>query len=105
MRGDELAGAMVASLDRLLNSQESSSGLDRAVEMIVGTTGQLNGKDVSDYMEVYKLEMLMWNILEDRRLSRFPQVVMLSIHVEVLETQANRRNCRILRSGFSKNMD
>ena len=39
MRGNEVAEVMVVVVDRLLNAQESSVGLDRAIETIVGTLG------------------------------------------------------------------
>ena len=92
MRGSELAEAIAVAVNRLVNAQESVGGLDRALETIVGTIGQFNGKDVASYLEAYKAEMLMRDISEDKRLSGFPRVVILSIHMEVLEVQADCRN-------------
>ena len=37
MRGSELADVMAVALDHLVNARESSVGLDRAIETIVGT--------------------------------------------------------------------
>ena len=89
VRGGELAEAMAAAVDRLVNARENSSRLDGAIETIFVTTGQFNGRDVTNYLEAYKAEMLMRDIPEDRRLSKFPRVVTPSIHAEV---QADYRN-------------
>ena len=59
MRGGELAEAMAVAVHCLVNTQESSSGLERALEMIVGMIDRFNGKEVTNYMESYKAEMLM----------------------------------------------
>ena len=82
MRGSELAEAMVVAVDRLVNARESSVGLDRVIETIVSM----------NYLEAYKAEMLMRHILVERQLMEFARVVTLSIHSEVLETQANKHN-------------
>ena len=42
-------------------------------------------KNVTSYLEAYRAEMIMRDILEDRRLSWFPRVVALSIHTKMLE--------------------
>ena len=55
--------------------------------MIVGMIGHFNGKDMTSYLESYKAEMIMRDIPEDKRLARFPRVIMPSIHTEVLEVQ------------------
>ena len=47
MRGGELAKAMTVAVNRMLNAQESSAGLIRAIETMVGTMGRFNGKDVT----------------------------------------------------------
>ena len=81
-------------MDRLVNACEGSSGLDRAIETMIGLAGRFNGQDVTNYLEIHKDEMLMIDIPEDRRLSRFPRVVTLSIHAKVLEVQVTCRNWR-----------
>ena len=46
MRGSELAKVMAVAVDRIVNVWESVGGPHKAIEMIVGTTCQFNGKDV-----------------------------------------------------------
>ena len=89
MRGSELTEVMAVVVDHLVNAQESTSGLKRAMETVVAMTGQFNGKDVTTYLEAFKDETLMRNVLEEKWLSVFPQVVMPSIHVDVLKMQAD----------------
>ena len=88
MRGSELAEAMAVTVDRLVNAHEGTGTLDRAVESIIGTIGRFGGKDATSYLEAYRAEMLMRDILKDRRLSGFPWVVTPGIHAEVLEVLA-----------------
>ena len=91
MRWGDLAKAMATvcgPFDCLVNTRERSSGLGTIVDMV----GRFNGRDVTSYLEAYKAEILMPDILEDRRLSRLPQVVTLSIQTEVLEMQADYHN-------------
>ena len=45
MRGGELAEAMAATVDHLVNARESLVGLDRSIETIVGTTSRFNEKE------------------------------------------------------------
>ena len=92
MRGSELVEARAIVVDRLLNARESSVGLDRAIETILGTTGRFNGKDVTIYLEDYKVKMFMRDIPEERRLNRFVKVVTPSVHAEVLKIQAAHHN-------------
>ena len=63
---------MLKAVDHLVNTCESTSGLDRDVETVVGTTCRFNGKDVTNYLETFKAEMLMRDVLDDRRLFAFP---------------------------------
>ena len=48
-----------------------------------------NGQDVSSYREAYKVEMLIRDVEEERRLTSFSRVVVSSIHIEM---QADCRN-------------
>ena len=66
MRGGELVEAMAAAIDPLMNAHESLAGLDKAVKLILGTPGQFNGGDVTNYLEAYKATMLMWDISKER---------------------------------------
>ena len=72
MRGSELTEAMAVDVDCLVNACESISGLDKAVETVVGMIGRFNGKDVTNYLEAFKAEMLMRDVPDDRQLSAFP---------------------------------
>ena len=85
MRDSELVEAMAVVVNRLVNARESTSGLDRAVDMVVDMTGRLNGKDVTNYLEAFKAKMLMRDVPEDTQLSAFTRVATPSIHAEVLE--------------------
>ena len=75
MRGSELVEARAIVVDRLLNARESSTGLNRAIENIVGMKSQFNGKEVSSYLETYRAKMVMRDIPEERRLGNFDRVV------------------------------
>ena len=88
MRGPELAKVMAIAVDRLVSAREGTGALDRAIESIVGTIGRFGGKNATSYLEAYRAEMIMRDIPEDRRLSRFCRVVTPSIHAEVLEVLA-----------------
>ena len=80
------------TVNRIVNAREGTSTLDRAIPKIVGMIGRFNGKDVTNYLQAYRAEMKMRDILEDRRLSGFRWVVTPSIHTVVLEDQAHCRN-------------
>ena len=88
MRGSQLAEAMAAVVDRIVNAREGTSALNKAIQTIVSTIGRFGGKDATSYLEVYRAEMVMRDIPEDTRLAGFPRVATPSIHAEVLEIQA-----------------
>ena len=89
MRGTELAEAMSAVVDQLVSAREgtgpSKQSTGPSKQSIIGTIGWFGGKNATSYLEAFRTEMIMRDILHDRRLSRFPQVLTLSIHAEVLE--------------------
>ena len=66
MRGSEPAEAMVSAVDRIVSAREGTSALDRAIEAIIDTIGRFGGKDATSYLEAYRAEMVMRDILEDR---------------------------------------
>ena len=86
-RAEELVEVMTATMDRLINLRESTIWLDRAIEIIVGTSRRFNGKDVSHYVEAYIAKLLMRDILEARQLSSIMTVVSLSLHMDVIDLQ------------------
>ena len=92
MRGTKLAEAMVAVVDCLVNAREGTGTIDRAIESIAGAIERFGGKNATRFVEAYRFEMVMRDILVDKRLSVFSRVVSLSIHAEVLEVQAACRN-------------
>ena len=88
MRGSKLAKAMATTVNRIVSAREGTGALDRALEAIVGAIGRFSGKDAMSYLEAYRDEMVMRDILVNKWLSGFPWVVSSSIHAEVLEVQA-----------------
>jgi hypothetical protein len=91
MRGLDLTEAMASAVDRIVSAREGASALDRAIEAVVGMIGRFGGKNTTSYLEAYRAEMVMRDILEDRRLAGFPRVAMPSIHAEVLEVRNGSR--------------
>ena len=75
---------MAVAVDRLVSAQEIFVGLDRAIETIVDKIGWFNGKEIMIYLEAYKSKMLMQDIPQETRLTRFARVVTPSIHSELL---------------------
>ena len=82
----------MVAVDHLVSAREGMSALDKAIEATVDKIGRLSAKDATSYLEAYKSEMQMRDILEDRRLIGFPRVVTPSIHMEMIEIQAGCRN-------------
>ena len=66
---------MVVVVDLLVSAHEGTSALDGAIEATIDKITRFNGKDATSYLEVYRVEMQMRNIPEDRRLTAFPRVV------------------------------
>ena len=88
MRGSDLAEAMASVVDRIVSACEGTSALDRAIEAVVGTISRFSGKDATSYLASYRVEVLMKDIPEERRLAGFPRVAMPGIHTEVLDRGA-----------------
>jgi hypothetical protein len=84
MRGADLVEAMASAMDQIVRVRKGVGALDRAIEAVVGTIGRFGGKNATSYLEAYQAEMVMRDILEDKRLVGLPQVAMASIHTEVL---------------------
>ena len=76
---------MASAVDRIVTAHRGIGTLDRAIEAIVDTIGQLGGKDATSYLEAYRAEMVMRDIPEDRRFAGFPRVTTPGIHADVLK--------------------
>ena len=63
MQGEHLATMMATTMDKMMQERENTTGLNQAIEMVIGTTGRFNGKDVSPYLEMYKVEMLILKMI------------------------------------------
>jgi hypothetical protein len=66
MRGADLAEVMASAVDQIVSAREGASGLDWAIEAVVGTIGRFSGKNTMSYLEAYRAEMVMRDIPEDR---------------------------------------
>ena len=75
MRGSDLTEDMTWTMDRIVSAREGTGAVDRAIEAVVGTIGRFGEKNTTRYLEAYRAEMIMRDILVDRWLSRFPRVV------------------------------
>ena len=51
MNEEDLATMMVAAMDRMMQEQDNTMGLDRAIETVIGTMGRFDGNDISRYLE------------------------------------------------------
>ena len=85
MNGEDLTTIMVVAMDRMMQERDNTAGLDRAIETVVGTMGQFDGKDVSRYLEGYRAELLMRDVIAAKRLNSFARVVTPSLYREILE--------------------
>ena len=88
----ELVEAIAAVVDRLVNTREGSSGLDKAIEMVMGLSDRFIRKYVSRYLDAYKAKMLMRDIPKTKQLSGFARVVLLSLYAEILEMQVENHD-------------
>ena len=91
MRGSELAEAMALAIDWIVSAREGTSALDRAIEAVVGTIDRFGGNDATSYLAAYRAKMMMRDIPEETRLTRFPRMAMPGIHAEVLQVRVDSR--------------
>ena len=87
-------------MDQLMHAGESTVGLNRAIETIVVASGCFNKKGISRYLEAYQAKMLMRDISKAKQLTDFARVVTLSIHMEILELQANSCKWEVFERGL-----
>ena len=66
MNGEDPATMMAAAMDRMMQERNNTEGLDRAIEMVIGTMGRFDGKDVSRYLEGYRVEMLIRDVTAEK---------------------------------------
>ena len=71
MQGEDLTTMMVVVMDETMQERENTISLDRVIGTIIRMTSQFNEKDISRYLEAYKVRMLMWDIPEAKKVSGF----------------------------------
>ena len=84
---ESLAQAMARMMDQMLQERDNVAGLDVAIDRIVDVNGCFDGRDVTWYLETYKIEMRKKGISMARQVASFSRIVTSSLYSRVLELQ------------------
>ena len=91
---DNLAQAMTRMIDQILQERDNVTSLDKAIERIVDAIGCFNGKEVTQYLKIYKTEMCKKGISQARLVTSSSRVATSSLYSQVLEIQVASQDWR-----------
>ena len=70
-------------MDYMFRERDNIASLDKAIKKIIDVNGHFDGKDVTQYLEANKTEMLMRNIHVARKLSNFAKFIPSNLHSRI----------------------
>ena len=73
-----------------MRSRDNDVRVEKVVDRIVEIMGQFNGRNITEFLDAYKREMIQRNIYEARQISSFKRVVANNVQRWVIELQEGK---------------
>ena len=73
-QADEVA-KLVAIVGHMIKARDNDAILDKAIDQTVEIAGQSGGRNITDFLATYKMEMQQRDVIEEKQISSFKLVV------------------------------
>ena len=86
---DEVA-KLVAIVEHMMRGRDNDARLNKAIHQIIDTAGQFGGRNITNFLIIYKNEMLQRDVIEEKQISNFKRVVTIGLQDHIREIQATQ---------------
>ena len=70
---------LVAIVQHMMRPRDNDARLDKAIDRTIEITGQFGGRNITDFLTIYKTEMQQRDVIEEKQLSSFKCVVAIGL--------------------------
>ena len=88
-QAEELERMMVI-MEQMMRSRDNDPSVHKVVDRTVEIMGQLNGRNITEFLDAYKREMVQRDMTEARQILSFKRVVANNIQKRVIELQEGK---------------
>ena len=81
---------LVAIVEHMMRAHDNDARLDKAIDRIIDIAGQFGGRNITDFLIIYKNEMLQRDVIEEKQISNFKRVVTIGLQDHIREIQATQ---------------
>ena len=81
---------MMAIFEQMMRCRDNDASVEKAVDCVVETEGQFDGRNITKFLDAYKREMNKRDVSEARQITSFKRVVVNNIQRRVIEPQEGR---------------
>ena len=81
---------LVAIVEHMMRAHDNDARLDKAIDRIIDIAGQFGGRNITDFLIIYKNEMLQRDVVEEKQISNFKRVVENGLQGRIREIQATQ---------------
>ena len=86
---DEVA-KLVAIVEHMMRARDNDARLDKAIDRTIEIAGQFGGRNITDFLTIYKTEMQQRDVIEEKQISSFKRVVAIGLEGRIREIQATQ---------------
>ena len=84
---DEVA-KLVAIVKHRMRARDNDASLDKVINRTVEIAGQFGGRNITDFLATYKIEMQQRDVIEEKQISRLKRVMEIGLQGRIREIQA-----------------
>ena len=81
---------MMEIVEPMIRSQENDASVEKAVDRIVETEGQFDGRNITKFLDVYKKKMNQRDVSKARPITSFKRVATNNIQRRVIDLQEGK---------------
>ena len=78
---------LVAIVEHMMRARDNDASLDKAIDWYIEIVGQFGGRNITDFLATYKMEMQKRDVIEEKQISSFKHVVAIGLQGCIKEIQ------------------
>ena len=81
---------LAAIVEHMMRARDNDARLDKAIDQIIEIAAQFGGRNITDFLTIYKIEMQQRDVIEEKQISSFKRVVAIGLEGRIREIQATQ---------------
>ena len=81
---------LAAIVEHMVRAHDNDARLDKAINQTIEIMGQFGGRNITDFLTIYKIEMQQRDVIEEKQISSFKRVVAIGLEGHIRQIQATQ---------------